>query len=449
MSPLFILCAILVNVLFIACFRRLYSRSLGISMLGAWVVGVYYFICIPYTLIALNNGYEIKWGATGPWTSVDLNHHSFFYPFMFISFSQAFMCVLLLMITLNPGNNISAKELIQKVSLRLINAFLLSSCIFSMAVWALGIYSAGGFVEYFILYWYLRTSALQEILGQSYVILSYASIANNILFSASAAVYIANRALLNNGLSINRTILVIVLFAFLDLIMSGNRINIAVLGILLISMAIQLKVRRYLKWAVIIMPIAILFFSLWPSLRGHLGDLERGIEIHELRTQTESTISMPIFDAVEGSAVMLLFHIIKDFGDRIDYLYGASYVRLLDFLVTSPQNKSENFSIYLARTFEDTDETSFTATVLGEGYANFGPFSVLVLPIGMMTSYALTLMFGRNALVSAIGFLFILKSMRYFFSVMVVILLFLFPMYYIYKFISRLKTPFYVSVKLK
>lgn len=89
-----------------------------------------------------------------------------------------------------------------------------------------------------------------------------------------------------------------------------------------------------------------------------------------------------MMDAFDGTGTMLLFHIINDFGDKYEYMYGASYARALYFLVPRRfyPEKSASFEERLAAIYEPGEITSLDATELGELYANFGVLSVLLLP---------------------------------------------------------------------
>jgi len=89
-----------------------------------------------------------------------------------------------------------------------------------------------------------------------------------------------------------------------------------------------------------------------------------------------------LMDTTEGQSVMQLLHIINDFGDKFDFFYGSTYSKAVLFVVPRAlyPNKPENYPAQIAKLYEPGEVTSLTTTQLGELYANFGVFAVLLLP---------------------------------------------------------------------
>ena len=87
-------------------------------------------------------------------------------------------------------------------------------------------------------------------------------------------------------------------------------------------------------------------------------------------------------DAFEGIDTMILLHMINDFGTKYDYLYGASYARVLYFPIPRSvyPEKPPGFSVRMAALYEPGNLASLAVTQFGECYANFGPFSLLLFP---------------------------------------------------------------------
>ncbi len=89
-----------------------------------------------------------------------------------------------------------------------------------------------------------------------------------------------------------------------------------------------------------------------------------------------------LMDTTEGSGVMLLLHTINDFGDKFSFFYGLTYSKAITFVVPRAfyPNKPENFPAQIAKLYEPGEVTSLGTTQLGELYANFGVFAVVLLP---------------------------------------------------------------------
>ena len=125
-----------------------------------------------------------------------------------------------------------------------------------------------------------------------------------------------------------------------------------------------------------------------------------------------------LMDAIDGIDTVFLFHIINDFGSKYRFLYGASYARALFFMVPRRlyPNKPTGFALQLAEIYEPGETTSFAATQLGELYANFGPASILLLPLltaGILFfSEWLTQRISKHALTAAVVFLLLIWSAR-------------------------------------
>ena len=407
------------------------------------MVGIYYFICIPFSIIALNMGYSIKFGVEGAWGTIDLNEAEFIFPFLFIFISLILLCITFLALTLTSRKHYLLEEKLHGFNLSYLKRMLTMSCFATFVGWLLAIYAAGGLLPYFVTYWYSRTEPLRVLLGDSIATFyTYFLLANQAFLIAAGALYFVKKIAHCGKITMDRMTTLILIAMIGDLILTGNRFNIAILGIILISSIYQFKIRRYLMALIILVPMAILFFSVWPSLRGNLTDIEKGLENNTVRFEVEDTRLVPIMDAVEGSAVVLLFQVIKSYGESIDYLYGSSYLRT--FRNVSGW-QSENFSIVLAKEFIGEDEeTSLTSTLMGEGYANFGLFSILLLPLGTIIFYMSSFCRRCTIFSQMVIFVLIISAMRYYFSVMIIIALILLCVYYFYSIVARLRLPYLI-----
>ena len=52
-------------------------------------------------------------------------------------------------------------------------------------------------------------------------------------------------------------------------------------------------------------------------------------------------------DATEGASVMQLLHMVNDFGEKFNYLYGLSYTKAVTFIVPRSlyPSKPQNFPV--------------------------------------------------------------------------------------------------------
>ena len=174
----------------------------------------------------------------------------------------------------------------------------------------------------------------------------------------------------------------VLLFFVVEMVMEGNRIFIAVFLLSIISSCWLFGRKKVIAGILLVAPLIAFAFVAWASLRSSLTNIEEnfaGYLTTDIGNRTETTL----IDAFDGTGSMLLLHVVNDFGREHPYLYGLSYSRALTFVIPRsvyPQ-RPESFSLMLADTYEPGQETSLSSTVLGEMYANFGPFSMLLLPL--------------------------------------------------------------------
>src|SRR5437667_11082388 len=126
-----------------------------------------------------------------------------------------------------------------------------------------------------------------------------------------------------------------------------------------------------------------------------------------------------ILETFDGSAVTLLFSVVRDFGISEDFLYGQSYYRALIFFVPRSlyPGKPPNITVVLANIYEPGEATSLSATVLGELYANFAILGLLLLPaitaVLLRVSSRMRTERRPNTLSQTIGCVFLIHSIRF------------------------------------
>jgi hypothetical protein len=107
MNYIFLFCVIFINFIFLSSFRLLYRKSLGLTPIGGAMIGCYYFIAIPLTLIGLNMGFSYEFGIEDGWLSVDLYNIDFAYPFFYIFFSLLLVNLAFIFMSIFYENNLS------------------------------------------------------------------------------------------------------------------------------------------------------------------------------------------------------------------------------------------------------------------------------------------------------------------------------------------------------
>jgi hypothetical protein len=134
-------------------------------------------------------------------------------------------------------------------------------------------------------------------------------------------------------------------------------------------------------------------------------------------------------DMFEGNDTMILFHVVNDFGSKHEYMYGASYARVLFFWAPRklyPQ-KPAGFASQMAALYEPGEPTSLNATALGEMYANFGFLCILTLPLFSVGTFYFDCWLARrrvtSPLFSATAFLIFIWLARSSFSDNIITLL--------------------------
>jgi oligosaccharide repeat unit polymerase len=254
------------------------------------------------------------------------------------------------------------------------------SMVLSLLQWGVAIYAAGGLMQFLLSHWYTRGEELAEQYGHWFSLWLQLTLANQIFFTGVAAFYASLQ--LRQRRYRWRFFSLVLLFFVVEMVMEGNRIFIAVFLLSVISSCWLFGRKKVIAGILLVAPLIAFAFVAWASLRSSLTNIEEnfaGYLTTDIGNRTETTL----IDAFDGTGSMLLLHVVNDFGREHPYLYGLSYSRALTFVIPRsvyPQ-RPESFSVMLADTYEPGQGTSLSSTVLGEMYANFGPFSMLLLPL--------------------------------------------------------------------
>lgn len=368
---------------------RLRGQIRPLSPIFGWMVGLGFFTLIPLGLLVANGGYKIPalYQANDSYSSVDLTSARFLIPMIVIWLALLFSFQVVMIMTRKRV----PIEIDQELTGKALQKVLFVTFGLALLDYAFEIRSLGGLEAFLISHWYYRQEEMFARFGDAYVLYAHLSLANHIVFTAAAALHTANQLKdrkINWGFSA-----LIIIALLLQMIMSGNRIFIALYGLAFL-LSCWIYRRKKILWALaVVSPAVLLIFSAWASLRHNLGTIAEDAPTY-LQSDFENQVMATLMDSTEGVSIMQLIHTIDDFGRKFDYFYGLSYSKAVTFLVPRSlyPNKPENFPVLIARLYEPGELTSLGTTQLGELYANFGGLSVLLLPI--MT--ALTLFLSRT-----------------------------------------------------
>jgi hypothetical protein len=394
--------------------RRAKCSSDGLTPLLGWLMGLGFFLLAPLAILTLRGGYELPPadGISEAWTKVNLANPVFFRPYVVVWLAMMLTCLAVFLGGAKPHAGRSGTP---AVSILKLERTLWITMALSVATWVVNVWLVGGFAEFAVSHWYLRNAALAERFGGSFTLYTRLALANQLLFTGAAALHLS-LGLCQRNVRWGFTAL-IALFLLIEMGMSGNRIFIAFYLLALLTSAWLYGRRRLVASLLVLSPVLVLVFSAWGAVRHDLSKIsDSAAGVIEADTGHRALDSL--MHATEGGAVMLLLHMVNDFGGRFDYLYGSTYGRLLTCWLprTVYSGRPLDFTSQAAAFYMPGETTSLCATAAGEAYANFGLASILVLPLftwGMVkyTNF-LTRGEGGRPLMSAVAFVIVIWFAR-------------------------------------
>jgi hypothetical protein len=396
-----------------AALARLRRTRWPLSPILGWMVGLGYFILAPLTILVVNGGYSIPdvIGANDRYASVNLSSATYFLPMttVWLALMLSFLSVLLFA-PAPASADAGASSWINEKKLK---SILLFTSGFTVADYVFTIRISGGIEAFLISHWYLRQADMVARFGDLYVLYSRVSQANQIVFTASAALFVG---MYLEGRTRNwRWIAFIAIALAVQMVMSGNRIFIALFGLAFLTSCWVYGRKKLMLTLLIISPALLLVFSVWAYVRHDISNLGGELETHA-QVDVGNRVTTTLMDSTEGVCVMILLHAVNDFGSKFDYLYGVSYSKAVTFILPRRiyPTKPENFPALLAQLYEPGEITSLGATQLGELYANYGVLSVVLLPVLtvalLLLSQRSIFCTGKHVLVSAVLFVLVLWS---------------------------------------
>lgn len=396
---------------------RVKRNSNGLTPLLGWLVGLGFFMIAPLTVLTLNGGFQqpAVYDVNGSWDEINLSNWIFFRPYLIVWLGL--MLALSPVFLLSPDCKTKGDGGAGVISCRKLEHVLLTCMALMVTEWVATIGLAGGIPEFLMSHWYIRNEDLADRWGRSYLLFTHLSLTNQMIFTGAAAFY-TSLGLKNQK---TRWVFSLLMLAFFltQIVISGNRIFFA-----LYLLAFGTSCWLYRRWKIMAVmllatPLLIFVFSAWSSVRAHVGDLSDSLTNNLPELDLSKAAMTHSMNATEGMSIMLLMHMINDFGTKYPYLHGDTYARIVTFFLPASlvPNRPPDFSTLSAQLYQPGDVTSLGSTALGEAYANFALPGILVLPLltwfSMRWSDGLRGGGGKGGLLSAISFVMFVCFVRF------------------------------------
>lgn len=398
-----------------AAMRRVRQNFRGLTPILGWLVGLAFFLLCPILVMVLYNGHELPayYGYNGAWSAVDFSKVAFVGP-MLVVWTALLLSFVTVYVLLPEGSGAKGDGDFD-FDLPRLQRVLLISMVLALMQWGVSIWAQGGLMQFLLSHWYTRGEEMAERYGHGYALWLQLTLANQIIFTSASALYVSQQV---RQRRYRRHFLSLVLVFFLiEMFMEGNRIFIAVFLLSVVASSWLFERKKIIVIFVLAAPILAFAFTAWASLRSGLTTLDENFSKYLVADIGDRTATV-LMEAFDGTGSMLLLHVIDDFGQKYPYLYGASYSRAVTSVVPRSvyPERPESFSVVLAQTYEPGEDTSLSATALGEMYANFGLLSVLLLPVCtaavVSVSNRLTASREKHVLLSSVAFVLMIWNAR-------------------------------------
>lgn len=394
---------------------RLRATNRVLTPILGWVVGLGFFILAPLTLLVVNGGFEFPsfYGMSDRYAKVDLSNSSYLIPFIVIWMSLLFSFMIVIFCL--PRTSSRHRRLEVDIDDQRVRRIIFVTAGLALLDYSVTIWLSGGIGTLLISNWYFRGTEFGAHFGESYILYSWLSQANQTIFTAAAALY-AHIGIKRGQVNWRLFGLILLLF-LLHIAVQGDRIFFALYLISIMTSSWLYRRKKLVAILLTVAPALALVFSAWAYFRNDLARIGENISVYA-QQDLGNRATLYFMDAFEGSDTVILFHVINDFGYRYKYMYGESYARVLFFMIPRRvfPKKPPGFSVQIAALYEPGETTSFATTQLGELYANFGPISVMLLPLITLLilrlSNKLMQKIEKHILLSALLFLLFLWSVR-------------------------------------
>ena len=387
MTPVYIILIVALIILFVIAFYRQIGYYHTLTPVLGWLAGLFFFIVLPLTFIILNEGY-VRPGYPKLYPlvgSITTQPAEFLMPFILVWIILALTNLVVIFFTpKSPLWHEDQEKQLNKGTLSLIQLkkILISSIVISFIFFAINIYLGGGFSNYFSQHWYYRFNDLSTQYGLIFTLYLKLYSANQVILAAASGLLVM--AAIQNKWNKNYLLLAAsVLTLVLNMVVSGNRIYVALLMIyLLAAMVSFLNPKKLIKYSLYLIPI-VPIFSVWAYVRSNIANLSSALQNYVTTINLASSkVMTTLMDLTEGSDSMMLFKIIRDFGITIPLLHGQTYLKAITSVLPSSLGLStKSFSIILANIYLPGLNVSANGTALGEMWANFGFLTLLFIPL--------------------------------------------------------------------
>lgn len=384
MTFIYMIMIVVLLILFVFALQRQIKYYRTLTPVMGWLAGLFFFIVLPLTFIILNQGYE-KPGyplIAGLWGMITTRPSTFLQPFLMIWLTLVLTNLTVIFFT--PRYITRNEEAIQSnkkwiVSIIQLKRILLTSILISFIFFGINIFLGGGLSNYFSQHWYFRFDEYSQKLGLLFTFYLKVYSTNQIILASATGLLIVsaiNKQWQNNY----RLLAFSILTMLLHMVMSGNRIYIAVVFIYMFTAMISfLDAKKLIKFSLYLLPI-VPIFSIWAYIRGNIVNLSAALQNYATTiNQASSKIMTTMMDLTEGSDSMVLIKVMHDFGNTQPFLHGETYLKALTSVL--PIAHVESLSITLAKIYQPGIPSSMNSTALGEMWANFGYFTILLIPL--------------------------------------------------------------------
>ncbi len=358
---------------------KLYINGLRYpSLILCWLIGFFYFLYIPFTLIVLAGGYDIPefHQVKGTWGNLDVSTTE--------SMIAAVVIVFMLLSLLSTAHFFSPRRFRPqhphdyKLNYKQLFKVYRRVLVAVLAVWILKIYLSGGIVAYFFEHWYFRH---EDNNGVFWLILDRLFDGTYMVFCAVTAIIFADAV---KRKRYRFWLLASAVFMLLmGVLVSGNRIHLVLVGLYVLPF-ILIYNRKLVAPIIFAMPAVIILGSYWANIRSYT-DKFKGIEVYTDRIISgEVDFMTPVVEIFEGVNILVLFEIVKKAGSEFDFILGETYLKSITWIIPRSMwpEKPLNATQAVAALIEPGERGwSVSFTQFGEVFFNFGMAALVFIPI--------------------------------------------------------------------
>ena len=244
-------------------------------------------------------------------------------------------------------------------------------------------------------------------------------------------------------------IMVILLFAIIDIVLTGNRIYVFIL-----IAAITINLIIHYKFKVLLFGLFVIPFGYMMSIYRHMrgGLFSEGIpsfnKIIDILSQAIEKDPPQIDTFLLGISESVNFNVLYEIFNYITFnnaLWGETFLKSFTFVIPRSLWSDKPLSItqHAGKWFApESEHLSLVTTIIGEVHANFYLFGIVVLPLILFfTDQILKKMFSTTVMANMLLFIFGLLIFRMPYSdiLLVTVFIFIFIFYKVILFKERIR----------